>query len=232
MKIDGFLKTTLLDYPQKIAATIFFSGCNFLCPFCHNKDFVLQKNSQPSYSPKEILTYLEKRASLLDGVCISGGEPTLQKDLISFLEDIKQLGYLIKLDTNGSNPDVLIDLYQRNLIDYVAMDIKHTQEKYPMIVNNPHFQLEPILTSVEFLKSGNIPYEFRTTVISEFHKREDFDSIGQWLSGAKQYYLQAYKDSNQVISPGFHTPSKEEFLDYVTLLTPHIDTVKVRGIDL
>lgn len=232
MQIDGFLKTTLLDYPGKIAATIFFSGCNFMCPFCHNKNLVLSSAASNTYTPDEILTYLKKRASILDGVCISGGEPTLQSNLIPFLTDIKQMGYLIKLDTNGSNPDLLIDLFNRNLLDYVAMDIKHSKEKYPLIVNYPSFDLDAILTSVEFLKSGRIPYEFRTTVVKEFHQKEDFSSIGQWLAGSSQYFLQSYKDSDQVISPGFHAPSTEDFLDYVALLTPYIDIVKLRGIDL
>jgi len=232
MSIDGLLKMTLLDYPGYVAATIFFGGCNFFCPYCHNKDLVISTSQTSSYSQEDVILYLSKRKPLLDGVCISGGEPTLQKDLAPFLVQIKALGYKIKLDTNGSNPDVLMNLYHQNLLDYVAMDIKHTPDKYPLIINQPNFDIGKIKASVSFLKKLSIPYEFRTTVVSEFHKKEDFEEIGEWLKGADSYFLQCYKDSDNVISPGFHAPKKEDLITYADLLQKKIKIVKIRGVDL
>lgn len=231
MQIHGFQKTTLLDYPGHIAATIFLGGCNFCCPFCHNKDLVLRPNEVPTIAEAAVFSVLKKRQGILDGVCITGGEPTLQPDLSDFIKEIKKLGYLVKLDTNGYRPAVLKKLCEEHLIDYVAMDIKHAPDKYNMIANVPEFSIEPIRESVEFLKNGPIPCEFRTTVIKEFHKEEDFSAIGKWLEGAEQYFLQSYKESEQVISPGFHAYAKEELKHFCSILSKNIKKIGIRGVD-
>lgn len=231
MQILGFQKTTLLDYPGHVAATIFFGGCNFCCPYCHNKELVLSPDEISNIPEKTVFSVLEKRQGILDGICITGGEPTLQPDLKSFIKKIKALGYLVKLDTNGYQPSVLKELCKEHLIDYVAMDIKHAPNKYNQIANRKDFSIEPILESVAFLKEGRIPYEFRTTVIREFHKEEDFISIGKWLSGADAYFLQSYKDSERVISPGFHAYPKDDLKHFCSILKPDIKKIEIRGIE-
>lgn len=231
MNIQGFQKTTLLDYPKHVAATIFLGGCNFRCPFCHNGDLVLSCDTQSSFSPEEILAYLEKRKKILDGVCITGGEPTLQPELAAFLEKIKALGLSVKLDTNGYRPEVLQELCQADLVDYVAMDIKGVPEKYTTICGLQEMDFSKIEKSVDFLRNGGIDYEFRTTVTKEFHQRADFEKIGAWLSGAKAYYLQGYQDSPQVISRTFHAYTLEELAEFQLLLKNHISTVEIRGVD-
>ena len=231
MQIHGFLKTTLLDYPGHVAATVFFGGCNFCCPFCHNKDLVLSPGAVAAIPKSEVLAVLEKRKGILDGVCITGGAPCLQPELSSFLRELKSMGYLIKLDTNGYRPDVLKALCGAGLIDYVAMDIKHSPDKYNMIANVGDFSIAPIEESVTFLKNGSVPYEFRTTVVAEFHHREDFIKIADWLCGASQYFLQSYEDSDQVISAGFHAASVDTLNDFCSILSEKIKKVEIRGVD-
>ena len=232
MKLYGFTKTTLLDYPGKIAATIFLGGCNFRCPFCHNSSLILPSDTQPSLiSFDEILTFLKKRRNILEGVCISGGEPTLSLKLPELLSQIKALGYPIKLDTNGSQPQILKALAEKDLIDKIAMDIKSSPENYSKLIGLPAFDLTPIQESVEFLKASTIEYEFRTTVVRELHTEADFLSIRSWLSGASSYYLQAYKDSASVLSPGFHSYSRLELEHFQDLLLTAIPHVEIRGID-
>lgn len=231
MEIHGFQKTTLLDYPGHVAATIFFGGCNFRCPYCHNGDLVLTPSALPVISKEEVLKHLRKRQGILDGVCITGGEPTLQPDLEELITEIRSLGYDIKLDTNGSKPDVLKSLCEKKFIDYVAMDIKHTREKYNTVCRWDAFSIENISESVSFLLQGNVPYEFRTTVARELHSKEDILSIGDWLAGADAYYLQAYRESEQVIDPVFSSYSYEELTEFQTLLKAKISTVEIRGID-
>ena len=207
MYICGLNKTTLLDYPGKIACTIFLGGCNFRCPFCHNSGLVLSPHQEPSFSQEEILTFLKKRQGILEGVCITGGEPTLEKGLIDFIEKIHALGYPVKLDTNGSHPWIIKKLVQNQLIDMVAMDIKSSPENYAKVAGVKTMNLDAIRESADFLLSNTVPYEFRTTVVRELHSAEDFKQIGRWLDGAQAYYLQAYKDSPQVIIPGFSSYS-------------------------
>lgn len=233
MGIHGFLKTTLLDYPGKVACTIFFGGCNFRCPYCHNGDLVLSPGDLPIIPKEEVLSHLKKRQGILDGVCITGGEPTLQPELSSFLTEIKNLGYEIKLDTNGSNPQVLRSLCEDGLIDYVAMDIKHTPSQYAKICNSPGFSMEAIQESVSYLLSDQIPYEFRTTVVRELHSIDDFREIGAWITGAAAYYLQPYRESEQVIHPVFSSYTLEELNEIRSiLLKNHLSHVEIRGIDL
>lgn len=231
MEIHGFLKTTLLDYPGRVACTVFSGGCNFRCPYCHNGDLVLAPKSLPLIPKEEVLSHLRKRQGVLDGVCITGGEPTLQPDLETFLGEIKDLGYQIKLDTNGSRPEVLKSLLKKGLVDYVAMDIKHAPKRYPDICNVPDFSIEPIEESVSFLLAGSIPYEFRTTVVKELHRREDFEQIGAWIAGADAYYLQAYRETEQVIHPVFSSYTKKELEEIRSLLEKYLSRVEIRGVD-
>lgn len=231
MNIQGFQKTTLLDYPQHVAATVFFGGCNFRCPFCHNGDLVLSPDRAPAYAPEEILAHLAKRKNILDGVCITGGEPTLQPDLGPFLEQIKKLGLSVKLDTNGYRPAVLKELCLAGLVDYVAMDIKGSPHRYPEICGLSRMDFAKIAESVDFLKSAAVDYEFRTTVVRELHGAEDFRQIGDWIAGARAYYLQGYQDSPNVISPGFTAYTLEELTSFLPLLRDKISTVEIRGVE-
>lgn len=230
MKICGLQKTTLLDFPGHVAATIFTGGCNFRCPFCHNSD-LLGNDSEAAYTEDEVLKFLARRHGILEGVAITGGEPTLQPDLREFILRIRELGYKIKLDTNGSRPDVLKSLCTEGLIDYVAMDIKTCKERYPEAAGIPFLQIGGIMESVEFLKHGSVPYEFRTTVVRELHSAEDFERIGTWLSGCSQYYLQNYVDSDQVLVPGFTSCTREELLTFMDIVKLHVKSVALRGVD-
>lgn len=231
MQIHGLNKTTLLDYPEHVAATIFTGGCNFRCPFCHNGDLVLHPDSYPMISQEEIFSFLQKRCSVLSGVCITGGEPTLQPDLLPFVEKIKDMGYLVKLDTNGYRPDVLKQLLAEGLLDYVAMDIKHSREKYSIATGVSEMDISRIAESVELLKQSKISYEFRTTVVKELHAKEDFTAIGEWLLGAKTYFLQSYRDNENVILREFSAYGKEELEAFVTLLAPFVEKVALRGVE-
>lgn len=231
MRIHGFQKTTLLDYPGHLAATVFFGGCNFLCPFCHNASLVLSPDSLPAIPEDEILNTLKKRKGILEGVCITGGEPTLEVGLPDFIKKIKDLGLLVKLDTNGSNPGILKELLSQGLLDYVAMDIKSSPDKYPAAIGKDSFPLKNISESIRLLLTDKIDYEFRTTVVKELHTSSDLVLIGEWIKGAKAYYLQAYKESEDVISPGFHSYSKEELLNMLPILLPYALKVELRGID-
>ena len=231
MKTCGLNKTTLLDYPGKVAATVFLAGCNFRCPFCQNSSLVLHAGQQPELSQEEVLRFLKKRKGILDGVCITGGEPTLQNDLPDFLDQIKQLGYEIKLDTNGSSPQFLKDAVQAHLVDKIAMDIKSSKASYSLVCQTAHLDLDAICESVRFLMDCPIEYEFRTTVVRELHTEADFYSIRQWLSGAKAYYLQAYRDSEDVIHPGFSSYTRRELEHFRGILLSTISLVEIRGID-
>ena len=205
MHIEAYQKLTLLDYPGRTAATIFTHGCNFRCPFCHNAGLVVRP-SESTIPESEILEYLEKRKKLLDGVCITGGEPLLQKDIADFIKKIKDIGYLVKLDTNGSMPDKLSELIGMGIIDYVAMDIKNSIDKYTITAGIPQDIVAKVEKSVDILLNGSIDYEFRTTVCGNLHTVEDMKSIGEWLKGAKAYYLQPFKDSGDIIAGGEKAP--------------------------
>lgn len=231
MQIHGFNKMTLLDYPRHLAATIFVGGCNMRCPFCHNASLVTKVGSQPTIPEEEVFAYLAKRKTILEGVCITGGEPTLYHDLPEFIAKIKELGFKVKLDTNGTNPAMIKTLVKEHLIDCVAMDIKNSQEKYSLSSGIAGFQMQQVLESADYLLSGAVEYEFRTTVVKEHHTKEDMLSIGKWLAGAKAYYLQDYKDSGDVISPGLSGHTKETLEGFVSLLAPSFDEVSLRGVD-
>ena len=232
MRIVGLMKTTLLDYPGKVASTIFTGGCNFRCPYCHNGDLVLNHTTMEPYSEEEIFSHLNKRKNTLNGVCITGGEPTLQTELPEFIRKVKSLNLLIKLDTNGTNPAMLSSLLEEGLLDYVAMDIKHCKSKYNDVACMNSLDMQSIEESVDILKNCDIDYEFRTTVTRELHKMEDFEEIGKWIEGSKDYYLQPYKESEQVISKIFSTYTASEFDEIVSILNKYnIGNIKVRALD-
>lgn len=230
MKICGLQKTTLLDFPGHVAATIFTGGCNFRCPFCHNSD-LLGNDAEAAFTDEEVLKFLSKRKGILEGVAITGGEPTLQPDLHDFILRVRELGYKIKLDTNGSRPDILKALCTEGLIDYVAMDIKTCKKRYPEVIGIPSANIGSILESVEFLKQGTVPYEFRTTVVKELHSADDFTRIGQWISGCPNYFLQNYVDSENVLYSGFSSYGKDELLSFLDLVKPYVGHVELRGVD-
>lgn len=232
MEIHGFNKTTLLDYPGHLAATIFTGGCNFRCPFCHNGSLVLNPKGQPLITEEEIFAVLEKRKHMLEGVCITGGEPTLQKDLPDFIRRIKSLGILVKLDTNGMKPEMLKACLKEGLLDYVAMDIKNSKENYGLSTGLLQPELEKIEESVRLLKESSIEYEFRTTIVKEHHTAEDMERIGQWLAGAPRYYLQNYRDSEGVIEAGLHPWEDEVLKEFQEILKKYIPCVELRGISV
>lgn len=218
MLIVGLNKTTLLDYPGRVAATVFVGGCNFRCPFCHNRGLVLDPLLQGSYSEKDILEFLQRRKNVLKGICITGGEPTLHADLPEFIVKIRDLGYQVKLDTNGYAPEVLKRLLDEKLIDYVAMDIKNCPDKYALTAGMCRdsdsevgiFQLDRIEQSIRILKESSVSYEFRTTVVKELHTIEDMLKIADWIKGCPYYFLQQYQDNENVIGSHFHGYRKEE----------------------
>lgn len=231
MNIQGLQKLTLLDYPGKVACTAFLAGCNFRCPFCHNASLVTHICPENTIPEEEVLAFLKKRRGILDGVCITGGEPLLALDLELFMEKVKAFGYLIKLDTNGSNVNRLKYLVNKNLVDYVAMDIKNVPEKYGMTIGIEGYNPENILKSAEYLMSGAVPYEFRTTVVREFHKRDDFEGIGRWLEGARRYYLQSFTDSGDVIQPGLRAYTKDILEQALAIVKKYIPSAELRGVE-
>lgn len=231
MEIYGFQKTTLLDYPEHVAATVFVGGCNFRCPFCHNGQLVLDPTSQPVIPEEEVFSYLKKRRGILEGVCITGGEPTLQKDLADFIRRVKELGYLVKLDTNGYRPDVLEALLHAALLDYVAMDIKASPKNYPMAAGLNVLDFSKIQESIRLLKESGIPHEFRTTVVRGIHTKEEFGDIGRLLKGCPAYYLQGFRESESMIGADLNAFSPEEMEEMADIVRDFIDEVKLRGID-
>ena len=229
MDIQGLQKLTLLDYPGKVACTVFLGGCDFRCPFCHNSE--LLEGPMPSETDSEgLLSFLGKRRGLLDGVCVTGGEPLLRPDLAALLERIKSLGFLVKLDTNGSHPDRLRAIAETGLADYVAMDVKNSPLRYAETAGVPGLDLGPTRESIAFLLEGHVDYEFRTTVVKEFHDGDSFRAIGPWLAGARRYFLQSFVDRDTVLRPGLSSCSREELEDFVQILRPFIPSVELRGI--
>lgn len=213
MVFYGFQKMTLLDYPGRIACTLFTGGCNMRCPFCHNALLVTELDETAErYREDEVLSYLSRRQGLLDGVCVTGGEPTLQAGLEDFLGQVKALGYAVKLDTNGTRPEVLRRLVEEHLVDFVAMDIKNSPARYAETAGVPETALTGVFESMDYLLSGAVDYEFRTTVVRELHEEADIAALAQRIRGASRYYLQCFKDSGELISHGWsaHTPETME----------------------
>ncbi len=230
MHIKGLQKLTLLDYKGYLAATLFTGSCNFICPFCHNKDLVLYPNSIPSIDETDLFHFLTLRKNLLEAVCITGGEPTLHQDLIPFIQRIRELGYKIKLDTNGTNPDMIRFLIQEQLVDYFAMDIKNSTKKYATTCGIKYIPEEKIKQTIDYIIHDAPDYEFRTTVVKELHSEEDILQISKLIQGAKAYYLQPYCASSQVINPVFSSYTKKELLHFVQIATPYVEKCAIIGL--
>lgn len=229
MEIKGLQKLTLLDYPEKIACVVFTGGCNFRCPYCHNASLVFNKIGE-AIEEEEIFAFLEKRKGILDGVVITGGEPLLQRDIENFIKKIKEKGFLVKLDTNGSFPEKLKGLADKKLIDYIAMDIKNSKAKYAKTAGNEKLDITAIEKSIKIVMESGIDYEFRTTVTKELFQEEDFDEIGKWIAGAKKYYLQNFVNSGDLVGENGMTPlSKNEIIRAKSILNRYIGNVFIRG---
>ena len=231
MLLKGLQKLTLLDFPGRMAATVFTGGCNLRCPFCHNASLVLgdRVREGPVIEESEFFAFLEKRKRMLEGICVSGGEPTLMPDLLPFLSKIKELGYLVKLDTNGTAPDVIKEGVKSGLIDYVAMDIKSSREGYGRAVGIDGFDTSRIEESVSLLRSGLVEHEFRTTLVRELHSDAEIIGIGKWLRGDDRYFLQTFKDSGDLISDGFSGYDEKETPYLLNMLLPYLPNAKIRG---
>ena len=232
MKISGIQKLTLLDYPGTVACTLFTAGCNFRCPFCHNAMLVLPEQIEDaSLNEDEILGFLKKRQGVLDGVAITGGEPLLHRELPELLGKIKALGYKIKLDTNGSNPELLHSIIENRLVDRVAMDIKNAPEAYGETVGVTEVDIAPIAKSKDMLLFGDIDYEFRTTVVKGIHTRQSLIGAAKWIAGAKEYYLQQFKDSGNLILPeGLEAYDEKEMHALADAVREYVPAVQVRGV--
>ena len=229
VSLQGLQKLTLLDYPGRVACTVFTGGCNFSCPFCQNGD--LLPCGQPSqYTEADLLAFLQSRRGLLDGVCISGGEPLLQAELPQLLEQIKAMGYLVKLDTNGSFPERLQRLAEQGLVDYVAMDIKSSPSRYGAACGVGALYWPQVQRSTAFLLQGGLPYEFRTTVVRELHGPKELQAIGRWLQGAQRYFLQSFENSERVLQPGLHSYSAAQLEALRQAVLPWIPQAELRGV--
>lgn len=230
MIIYGLQKLSLLDYPGKTACTVFTGGCNFRCPYCHNASLVIGLDEIEPVDYDEFLAFLNKRRNILDGVCITGGEPLLQPDIEDFIREIKKFGYSVKLDTNGTFPDKLKRLVDEKLVDYVAMDIKNSPEKYSITAGVSELDFSKISNSVEFLLSNSVDYEFRTTVVKELHSKEDFVSIGEWIKGAKRYFIQSFIDSGDILAGAFSAYNKSELEEIEGLMQNFVKETQIRGV--
>lgn len=229
MVFGGFQKLTLLDYPGKVACTLFTKGCNFYCPFCHNALLVDMDRNEQSFSEEEVLSYLKKRQGILEGVCITGGEPLIHSSLKDFIKEVKALGYSIKLDTNGSFPEKLAELVEEGLIDYVAMDIKNSFEKYALTSGCEKLSLDDIEKSIDFLMGGSIDYEFRTTVASELHTPQDIEKIALRIKGAKKYFLQNFVDSGHIIGENLHPVDEKTLVKMEESAKKSVENAVIRG---
>jgi pyruvate formate lyase activating enzyme len=229
--ITGLQKLTLLDFPGKVACTLFTKGCNMRCPFCHNASLVVRADEQQPYNNEELLAFLQNRFGLLDGVAITGGEPTLWPGLYDFIAEVKKIGYEVKLDTNGTRPEVIKKLVADKMVDYVAMDIKNCREKYGSTIGfDENYDLSPIDESIAFLMEGKIDFEFRTTVTKQYHTAEDIIKIGEWIRGNEKYFLQQFKDSGDIIGEGLSEYNKEEMEALLDGIRHFVPNAQVRGV--
>ena len=229
MQISGLMKMTLLDFPGHVACTIFTKGCNMRCPFCHNALLVTDTQNTACYTEEEIFTFLKKRTALLDGVAITGGEPLLQRDITDFIIKVRELGYKVKLDTNGSYPLKLQEICDKKLVDYIAMDIKNCLGKYSQTAGIDSFDINLIKQSIGIIMNSGIDYEFRTTVVNELHNVEDIGKAAELIKGAKRYFLQEFKDSGNLIGSGF-TPVDRKTMDaMVKKAQSHVQLCEIRG---
>ena len=230
MKIYGLQKMTLLDFPGRVACTVFLGLCDFRCPYCHNFELV-DGTAVPLMEEEEFFSFLSKRKGLLDGVAVTGGEPTIHADLPEFLRRIRSLGFPVKLDTNGYHPGMLRRLLDEKLIDYAAMDIKNSPEKYASTAGRETLDLSPVRESIALLMGSGTDYEFRTTVVKEFHEQRDFEEIGKMIEGAGKYFLQSFTDRDSVPFGGLSAASKEEMLLYADTARKYVRQVSLRGVD-
>ena len=232
MKVTGIQKLTLLDYPGVVACTVFTAGCNFRCPFCHNAMLVLPEQiDDECLTDDEVFGFMKKRRGVLDGVAVTGGEPLLHADMPEFLARVKELGYKIKLDTNGSNPELLSEIVKNKLVDRVAMDIKNAPEEYAQTIGLESFDIAPVERSKEMLLSGETDYEFRTTVVKGIHTKESLIGAAKWIEGAKEYYLQQFKDSGNLILPdGLSAYDEKQMHALADAVRDYVPTVEVRGV--
>ena len=230
MKIHGLQKMTLLDFPGKVACTVFLGGCDMRCPFCHNAELI-DGTAPAVMEEEELLAFLKKRTGLLEGVAITGGEPLLRDETITLAEKIRDLGYPLKLDTNGTHPDRLRKILDRGLAAYVAMDIKNSPDRYAVTAGLEKLDLAPVRESVSLLMEGRTDYEFRTTVVAELHDAESFRGIGEWIRGARRYYLQKFTDRDTVPFGGFHAPEDEKMREYASIAREYVPSAEIRGMD-
>ncbi len=228
MKLHGLQKMTLLDFPGHVACTVFLGGCDLRCPFCHNFELA-DGSAQPVMDDEEFFAFLEKRRGLLDGVAITGGEPCLHRDLPDLMRRIRGMGFGVKLDTNGMHPDMLASILLEGLADYVAMDIKNSPEKYAMTAGLQTLDLAPVRESVRMLMTGDTDHEFRTTVVDELHGADDFHRIGEWIRGAKRYFLQPFTDRDSVPFGGLSAPSEEAMHTYAEIMRGYVPQTFIRG---
>ena len=229
MKIYGLQKMTLLDYPSHVACTVFLGGCNFRCPYCHNYELITG-TVEPVMDSEELMAFLRKRHGLLDGVAITGGEPCLQTDLPQLIRQIRDEGFSVKLDTNGTRPEMLRSLLEEELLDYVAMDIKNSPRHYAHTIGIATAPLEKVQESIDILRLSGVDYEFRTTVVKELHTVEDFDAIGKWIAGPSKYFLQPFSDRDTVPFDGLHAPSETELKYYISIIQHYLPAAQIRGI--
>ena len=229
MLIKGLQKTTLLDFPGKVACTVFTGGCNFRCPFCHNASLVLDPNSVENIDEEAFFAYINKRKGILDGVCITGGEPLMHKDIIPFIKRIKDIGLLVKLDTNGSYFYPLKELIDMSLIDYVAMDIKNAYNKYALTIGIDKIP-EEIQKSIDYIMKSGIQYEFRTTIVKELHDPEDIEALAKSIAGADRYFLQKFTDSGDLIETGFSAYDDKEMEQLFEIVKKWIPNASLRGV--
>ena len=231
MFIAGMQKLTLLDYPGKVACTVFTAGCDLRCPFCHNASLALPDRPRDSMEAEEVLAFLKKRVGVLEGVAVTGGEPLLHRGLGGLLGEIKALGYSVKLDTNGTFPLRLREVVEAGLVDRVAMDIKAAPENYARLVCLPGFDLAPVRESAEYLMGCGVDYEFRTTAVKGLHTAADFEGIAAWIAGAKEYYIQEFRDSGDLIAgAGLSGFDEAEMAAFADIVRPRVPSVRVRGI--
>lgn len=228
MKFGGLQKLTLLDYPGKVACTVFTSGCNLRCPFCHNAALV--GGGGENYTSEDILSFLKKRRNVLEGMCLTGGEPLIQNGAEDFLAQVKSLGYKVKLDTNGCFPERLRNIISAGLADYVAMDVKNSADAYPITVGC-YVDIDAVSRSVELLKSGVVDYEFRTTVTGSFHSEQSIEQTAKWLSGAKVWYLQQFVNSGDLIDPSVTGADEATMRRYKQIAERYVSRVELRGIE-
>ena len=229
--LKGLQNLTLLDFPGRLACTVFVGGCNLRCPFCHNASLVLPERFGKTLPTGEFFSFLEARRGKLEGVCVSGGEPTLYRDLPHFIGKIKELGFAVKLDTNGTNPDMLSRLISEGLLDYVAMDIKNSPASYPRTVGIEDFDLSGVLRSADILMKGSLPFEFRTTAVKELHTAADFSAIGRWIKGAPRYFIQMFKDSGDILERGMSAPDETAMQAFLEAAREFVPEAALRGVN-